>query len=80
MGVDLFMERGYPPFTIGGGGGRGEGRKRQDKGPSGEEVDSHHFRTLSVFHRTEQIQVLSIRLGCYDDSSQSPSLPRPTLP
>ena len=36
MGVDLFMERGYPPFTMGGGGGGGgEGRKRQDKGPSG---------------------------------------------
>ena len=37
MGVDLFMERSYPPFTMGGGGGGGggEGRKRQDKGRSG---------------------------------------------
>ena len=27
MGVDLFMERGYPPFTMGGGGGRGRKKK-----------------------------------------------------
>ena len=78
MGVDLFMERGYPPFTM---GGEGEGEGKEEKGKiKADPVDSHHFRTLSIFHRTEQIQVLSIRLGCYDDSSQSPSLPRPTLP
>ena len=29
MGVDLFMERGYPPFTMGGGRGRGRGRKKK---------------------------------------------------
>ena len=78
MGVDLFMERGYPPFTM---GGEGEGEGKEEKGKiKADPVDSHHFRTLSIFHRTEQIQVLSIRLGCYDDSSQSPSLPPPSHP